>query len=116
MRAIVVLLLAMTLAKPAPALAHAMLERSDPAAGAIVSASPPEIVITFSEALEPRFSSITLVDAAGHVVPGTLHIEGHTMSLAIPRLRAGVFEVRWRALSVDTHITEGAYRFTVAGT
>jgi methionine-rich copper-binding protein CopC len=115
MRAIAVLLLAMVLAAPVPALAHAMLMKSDPAAGATLSASPAQITIRFSEALEPRFSSITLVDATGHAVPGALHVEGRMMTLGIPRLTAGVFEVRWRALSVDTHVTQGAYRFTVTG-
>ena len=106
---------AVVMSTSAPAFAHAMLLTSDPAAGATLTAAPAQIVLNFSEALEGRFSSITLVDAAGRTLQGELHVAGHTMALGVGRLLPGVFEVRWRALSVDSHVTQGAYRFTVAG-
>ena len=41
-----------------PVLAHGVIEKSEPAAGAAVAASPPRVVIWFTESIEPRFSSI----------------------------------------------------------
>jgi len=35
------------------------------------------------------------------------------MTIALQPLSAGNYEVRWRAVSVDTHVTEGAYHFTI---
>jgi copper resistance protein C len=35
------------------------------------------------------------------------------LRVALKPLASGSYEVRWRALSVDTHTTEGRFRFTV---
>ena len=40
-----------------PASAHALLERAIPSAGGEVAMSPPEIVLTFTERVEPLFST-----------------------------------------------------------
>jgi hypothetical protein len=36
------------------------------------------------------------------------------MSVALKPLKPGIYHVRWHALSIDTHRTEGAFAFTVA--
>ena len=53
------LALVMLLSAP-PASAHALLERAIPSAGGEVAMSPPEIVLTFTERVEPLFSTIEL--------------------------------------------------------
>ena len=42
-----------------------MLERASPPVGGEVNASPPELDITFSEGVEPLFSTIELHDTDG---------------------------------------------------
>ena len=37
------------------------------------------------------------------------------LSVALPPLPGGAYAVRYRVLSVDGHVVEGAYSFTVAG-
>jgi copper resistance protein C len=46
-----------------PAFGHALLERASPPVGGTVSGSPPELAITFSEQVEPLFSTIEVRDA-----------------------------------------------------
>ncbi|MFO7172766.1 MAG: copper resistance protein CopC [Bacillota bacterium] len=96
--------------------AHAGLEESVPADGAVLSAPPPEVRITFTEPLEPQLSTLTLVDAQGQPVPGTTQAaEGdRTLTLRLPPLPSGAFRVRWRILAKDGHVTEGSIEFTVA--
>ncbi len=50
------------------AFAHAHLLRASPAAEAGTAVMPQEVSITFSEAIEPRFSTIEVIDAAGQRV------------------------------------------------
>jgi methionine-rich copper-binding protein CopC len=101
-------------AQVTPALAHAFLQHASPGAGAVVAKAPPEIALEFSESLEPTFSGITVSDTAGHgVTAAHAVIHGGSIHVALNPLAAGRYRVAWRAVSVDTHRTEGAYSFTV---
>jgi copper resistance protein C len=99
------------------AFAHAKLEKATPAAGATV-ASPSEIRLTFSEAVEPRFSGVTLTGPGGAKAPlGAPKVEGNDQRVLIApiakALGPGAYTVHWRAVSVDTHHTQGTFQFTV---
>ena len=48
--------------------AHAILVRSTPAAGATVDTAPPELVLEFTEELDPQFSTVRLLSSANQVV------------------------------------------------
>lgn len=100
------------------AVAHALLENASPPVGGAVPASPPELVITFSEAVEPLFSTIEVHDANGvRVDSGKPHAapdDARKLMLRLPRLPPGTYTVVWRVTSVDTHKTEGRFDFTVA--
>ena len=50
------------------AVAHAFLNQAVPPVGGTVAASPPEIRLYFSEAIEPRFSGIELTSLDGRPV------------------------------------------------
>jgi methionine-rich copper-binding protein CopC len=87
-----------------------------PAAGSELATSPPEVVIRYSEAVEPKFSTLVVQDAKGHRVDkADLHLAGDNTHLAVslPKLAPGVYKVVWHATSVDTHRTQGSYSFTV---
>jgi methionine-rich copper-binding protein CopC len=97
----------------APAFGHAHLSKSIPAAGATVNA-PNEIVLAFTEPLEPAFSTIELHDRAGKMVKtGKVEVKDDVMRLPLKPLAAGQYTVNWQALSVDTHKTNGKFTFTV---
>jgi methionine-rich copper-binding protein CopC len=42
-------------------------------------------------------------------------VSGTTMSVPLRAAGPGTYHVNWRALSVDTHTTEGSFSFTVGG-
>ena len=97
-----------------PALAHAFLETASPAAGENLHASPPRIVLHFTEPLEPAFSGITVIDESGaDVSAGPPSADGTEMDLPLKKLASGRYRVAWHAVSVDTHRTEGKYNFLV---
>ncbi|HEY1213883.1 MAG TPA: copper resistance CopC family protein [Bryobacteraceae bacterium] len=98
----------------APALSHAFPEHAEPGAGATLRVSPSRVALSFSEKLEPVFSSVTVTDSSGHsVAAGATVFGGNSMVLPLRSLGPGRYRVAWHVVSVDTHRTEGAYSFTV---
>lgn len=100
------------------AIAHARLESAVPPVGGTVSMPPKQIAITFSEGVEPAFSSIEVTDAAGNRVdtgkPQVAADHRQVLIVALHPLGPGAYKVVWHAVSVDTHKTQGSYSFTVA--
>jgi copper resistance protein C len=98
----------------APAQAHAFLDHSSPLVGSTLPSAPHEVALTFTQKLEPAFSSVQVTDASGaRVDQGKAQISGETMRIGLKSLARGTYKVRWRALSVDTHTTEGSFSFHV---
>jgi copper resistance protein C len=99
------------------AAAHAMLSRAEPAVGATLRGPVTAVRLRFSERIEPALCRITLEAADGSSIAAhdlTAEEGGRVLAGQIPALAAGAYRVRWRAVSVDTHVTEGDYVFTLA--
>jgi copper resistance protein C len=107
-------LLMLLAASPAstPAMAHAQLKSSDPAANASVK-SPSLIRLVFSETLEPAFSSAALSDASGKAVPVSRSVGGATITLMPLGLRPGAYKVTWHGVGHDAHRASGSFAFKV---
>ena len=99
------------------AFAHAFLDHAVPPVGATVAASPPTLQLFFSEPIEPRFSGVELVTAAGRpIATGAAAIDLRNpaaLVLPLPPLAPGRYRVNWHVVSVDTHRSEGSYEFSV---
>lgn len=98
--------------------AHAFLDRASPAVGSTVHTPPTEVRIQYTEELEPAYSTAHVEDAAGATVStGNSHVDPNERSvLIVPvgALKPGRYKVIWKVLSVDTHVTNGTFNFTVA--
>src|SRR3954465_8108463 len=97
------------------ALAHAELRRAVPQPGSVVSASPPEVRLQFSEGIEGRFSGLDVAAPNGARVPtGRAQLQGTAMVVPITKpLSPGVYRVNWHVLSVDGHKVQGSFTFEV---
>ena len=118
MHLLTIMLAALTLLAGGPsASAHALLRHTQPPVGSTVKAAPAELVLMFSQEVEPAFSSVVVTDAQGtRVDTGTVRTDPQdaTHLLAgVKTLPPGVYKVVWHVTSVDTHKTEGYYQFTV---
>lgn len=111
------LVLAGLLIAPAAVRAHAFLDHADPAVGSTVPTSPPQLHLWFTQELEPAFSWATVTDKSGATVsdgPATIDPNNKSeLDLKLKALEAGTYTVKWHALSVDTHTTEGDFSFQV---
>jgi len=98
---------------------HAFLERAEPRVGSTVKAAPSQVRVWFTEALEPAFSTLEVVNQAGERVdrgPAQVDAASRAMiQVPLKPIGPGTYRVKWRVLSVDTHVTEGDFTFRVAG-
>jgi copper resistance protein C len=98
----------------ATAEAHAFLDHAEPRVGSTVPTAPRELVLSYTQNLEPAFSSVEVNDANGARVDlGKPKIDASTMRVGLKPLAPGTYRVRWKVLSVDTHTTEGRFSFHV---
>ncbi len=96
--------------------AHAYLVKSSPARRAVLVRAPTEVQLWFNERLEPRFSRLSVWDGEGQQVDeGDAQVgpEPTRLSVRLRPLPPGTYTVKFRVLSVDGHIVEGAFPFTV---
>lgn len=100
-----------------PASAHAFLDHAIPPVGGTVSASPGVLQLFYTENVVLAFSGVRVAMDGGGSVPVS------KPSLAAPNelvvklgraLKPGTYLVSWHVVSVDTHHTQGTYKFTVA--
>jgi copper transport protein len=102
-----------------PADAHALLERSYPAAGASLPHAPRALLLYFTEAPDPGLSTVSVLDSSGQTVPGLgkpTPAPGNVRELrvALPPLTDGVYTINWRTVSkVDGHVTGGSFAFGI---
>jgi copper resistance protein C len=101
---------------PTFAEAHAFLDHASPRVGNTVTPAPKEVVLWFTQQLEPAFSSIDVRNEQGATVTaGRATAGGDRTQLRVPlkALPPGTYKVIWRVLSVDTHRTDGSFTFRV---
>lgn len=108
----------LSLALASGAAAHAFLDHAEPRVGSTVAASPAQVRIWFNQDIEPAFSALQVFDAVGRQVDkGDRQIDpsdASSLVVSLAPLGPGSYKVVWRAVSVDTHITEGNFIFRVA--
>jgi methionine-rich copper-binding protein CopC len=95
---------------------HAFLDRAEPRVGARVRTPPAQVTLWFTERLEPAYSRVQVLNEAGRRVDkddGAVVGDGRQLRVSLEAVPTGAYQVRWRVLSVDTHITEGDFAFRV---
>ena len=99
------------------AFAHAHLEQATPAADSTVN-SVNELRLVFSEGVEQAFTQVVISHDQTPVAVSSLKTEPGNQKVLIVTpaqpLPAGTYQVKWNAVSVDTHQSAGDYSFTVS--
>jgi len=112
---VIAVVLAALTATPA-ALAHAILQASDPGSNSVVRTSPKTVSLRFNEAVETAFGSIRVYDCNGGRVDSGKIVRPTKDSVAVTidrRLARGTYTVTWRVISADSHPVAGAFVFNV---
>jgi copper resistance protein C len=114
---VAVALLAGALLMPAVAWSHAELVKSVPARRSSTTTAPPRVRLSFNERVEAKFSRVSVWDAKGAQVDlKDVEVDPEDpkqLTVGLPALEPGTYTVRFRVLSVDGHIVESQFPFTV---
>jgi copper resistance protein C len=115
----IILALALLLGTIFPVWAHAFVDHADPAVGSQTHSAPTQVRIWFTEKLEPVLCKVQVFDATGQEVDKRdVKIDRSNTSLltvSLPDLKPGKYRVTWRAVSLDTHVTTGDFKFEFVG-
>ncbi|HXI81107.1 MAG TPA: copper resistance CopC family protein [Verrucomicrobiae bacterium] len=102
---------------PVAVLGHAELATASPADKSTVAGSPPELVFTFTEPVDPAKSSLKLVNSANAIVAQGSTVDpadAKKMHLVVPPQPPGAYTVRWTTASaLDGDIAHGETTFTI---
>jgi methionine-rich copper-binding protein CopC len=97
--------------------AHSRLVKSEPSARAVIETAPKEMKLWFNENVEPAFAKVWIVPAEGAQIPLTTHGDGsdpRLLIVALPdNLPAGPVNVGYHVLSVDGHVIDDKFTFTI---
>ena len=103
---------------PLPACAHAFLDGAVPRVGSDNPVAPTQVVLHFTQGIEPAFSKLEVQNGSGaSVVAGeanTLGGDATRFAIGLGKIGPGTYTVIWHVTSVDTHKTQGKFHFTVA--
>jgi methionine-rich copper-binding protein CopC len=111
-----VILLA-ALALPSPSFAHAKMVRSSPAENAVLTESPKQVDVWFDDKVGTEYKALAVIDSKGKRVDNKDLVQ-ETLDSAhlyatVPTLPPDTYTVRYRVVSIDTHIVTGKYQFTI---
>lgn len=101
---------------PLVALAHAELETASPPDGAVLDSPPTEIVLTFTEALDPVKSHMELIGPDGTQAAAGVVDSANDKSMRIdpPELPPGAYEIRSTAFAAhDGALKRESLTFTI---
>jgi methionine-rich copper-binding protein CopC len=102
---------------PAGAMAHAILEQSQPPSGGTVPAGKLTLSFSYNSRIDRSRSRLTLMrpDHSETVLRISQSSPPNVISAGAELTVPGSYVVRWQVLAVDGHITRGDVPFTVTG-
>lgn len=106
-----------SLALPALASGHAVLEKTSPARGVTVKRNPGQVSFVFSEPVEGSFGAVRVFNARGERVDaGDVTRPNGDDSVGVrlePNLPRGTYTATFRVISADAHPVSGGFVFSI---
>lgn len=101
----------------APVLAHAMLVKAEPPRRAQLTQAPTQVRLWFNEEVEKDYASLAVFgedkSPVTEVKPNISPDDPKAIVLPLPALDPGKYTVKFRVLSVDGHVVDSSYDFTI---
>jgi copper resistance protein C len=111
------LVLLASLVLPMPVFAHAIMVKSQPVVDSTIAESPKQVDVWFNDKVGSEYKALAVIDSTGTRVDNKdaaqeTFDQSH-LYVTIPQLPPGTYNVRYRVVSLDTHIVTGKFKFTV---
>ena len=101
------------------ALAHAALVKTEPPRRAVLAKAPAQVQLWFNEEIESAYASLVVLDTGKNPVTGVkpqlASDNQKSIVLPLPELAPGKYSVKFRVLSLDGHVIQSSFDFTVKG-
>lgn len=118
--ALSVIVAAMTLMHANHVLAHASLVKAEPARRAVLSTPPARIHLWFNEEIEPAYAALSVLNEdKKSITDNKVEVDSKdpkSVVLELPDMQPGRYTVKFRVLSVDGHVVDSEYNFTISDT
>lgn len=102
---------------PFSVFAHAIMVKSQPEQNATINVSPKQIDVWFNDKVGGEYKAVAVIDSKGNRVDNKdvqqEMLDGSHLYCTVPTLAAGTYTVRYRVVSIDTHIVTGKFQFTI---
>ena len=102
---------------PLTAFSHAIMVRSLPEENAIITVSPKQVDVWFNDKVGSEYKAVAVLDSKGNRVDNKdvqqELLDGSHLFCTIPNLLPDTYTVRYRVVSIDTHIVTGKFQFTI---
>ena len=103
----------------ASAFAHSQLVKAEPPRRAVLTKSPAQVRLWFNENIEGDYASLVVLDTKKQPIsnerPTLAPDDPKSIVLSLPELTPGKYSVKFRVLSVDGHVVESSYDFSIKG-
>jgi copper resistance protein C len=94
-----------------------MLQRAEPRPESTLKRAPDEVKLSFTERLEPAYSTVRVLDERGQQVDRrdsrVDRANPAVLRATLPPLPPGRYKVLWRVLSIDGDVTDGGFMFRI---
>jgi copper resistance protein C len=105
------------MAFPIPLFAHAILVKSQPAKDEVLTQAPKQVDVWFNDKVGSEYKALAVIDSTGKRVDNKDVAQdtfdpSHLYS-TIQSLPPGTYTVRYRVVSIDTHIVTGKFQFSI---
>jgi methionine-rich copper-binding protein CopC len=105
------------LALPLPVFAHAIMVKSQPEVDSTIAESPKQVDVWFNDKVGSEYKALAVINGAGKRVDNK-DVEQETFDqshlyITVTDLPPDTYTVRYRVVSIDTHIVTGKFKFTI---
>ena len=111
------LVLSAILIFPAISFAHAIMVKSQPEIDSILTESPKQVDVWFNDKVGSEYKALAVINSTGKRMDNkdvTQETFDHShLYITVPELPPDTYTVRYRVVSIDTHIVTGKFKFTV---
>lgn len=111
------LVLLTSLAVPLHVFAHAIMVKSQPVVDSTIAESPKQVDVWFNDKVGSEYKALAVINSAGKRVDNK-DAEQETFDQShlyttVTDLPPDTYTVRYRVVSIDTHIVTGKFKFTI---
>jgi methionine-rich copper-binding protein CopC len=114
---LLVLILFLAFALPLSVFAHAIMVKAQPVVDSTVAESPKQVDVWFNDKVGSEYKALAVINSAGKRVDNKdaaqeTFDQSHLYT-TVTDLPPDTYTVRYRVVSIDTHIVTGKFKFTI---